>query len=220
MGIDHLAHLHRELAAFQACLAGDLSAPVRHCGDWTLRDLAEHLGQENLWAATAVRERHGDHQPTPAPADIAPWFAGTARTLTEALAVDPGTAAWTFFPPSTVSFWRRRRSLETLVHRWDAQHALGLDSVLDPVLCGDGVAEVIDGFVPRQVRLGRMAALTRSVRLTATDLDSSWTLGPGEPVATITGRAQELLLALWGRAPWPGDVPDQAREVLHGPLVP
>jgi uncharacterized protein (TIGR03083 family) len=223
VGLDHLALLHDELAAFQSCLDGDLSAPVEHCGDWTLRDLAEHLGQENLWAVTAVVERHGDYQPEPAPAETGPWFASTARALTSTLAVDPGTEAWTFFEPHTVGFWRRRRCLETLVHRWDAERALGRAGHLDPVLCGDGIAEVIDGFLPRQIRLGRMAAPRASVRLTATDLDTSWVIGAGhaeEPVATLSGSAQDLLLTLWGRRPLPGGIGETARDVLRGPLVP
>ena len=216
--------LSDELAAFHDCLGHDLAAPVEHCGEWTLRDLAEHLGQGNLWAATAVTEQHGKHRPPPAPADIAGWFADTARILTETLMADPATPAWTFFPPYTVGFWRRRRCLETLVHRWDAQHALGMASRLEPALCGDGIAEVIEVFVPRQVQRGRTAAPEAAVRLTATDLDSSWLLGPGEPVATLTGDAQELMLALWNRLPMPwtqliGDH-DAARAVLRGPLVP
>ncbi|MBM2620541.1 maleylpyruvate isomerase family mycothiol-dependent enzyme [Actinoplanes sp. LDG1-06] len=215
--MDHLAILRDELAVFQRCLEGDLSAPVEHCGDWTLRDLAEHLGQENLWAATAVRERRGNYEPQPTPADIGPWFASTAAELTEALTADPSAPAWTFAPPRTVGFWRRRRCLETLVHRWDAQHALGIAEPLDPALCADGVAEVLDMFVPRQINLGRMAPMAAAVRLTATDTGTSWTLGPGEPVAAVSGTAEDLLLILWNRRP----VPDAAaRELLRGPLVP
>ncbi|SBT53136.1 maleylpyruvate isomerase family mycothiol-dependent enzyme [Micromonospora narathiwatensis] len=223
MGLDHLALLRDELSAFKGCLTADLSAPVEHCGDWTLRDLAEHLGQGNLRAATAVTERRGDYQQPAAPVDILPWFVDTVRILTDALAVDPASDAWTFYPPHTVGFWRRRRCLETLVHRWDAEQALGRSSRLDPLLCGDGVAEIIEVHVPRQIQRGRATPPPAAVRLTANDLDTSWVLGPGEPVATLSGTAQELLLALWGRFPMPwsqvtGDH-DAAREVLRGPLV-
>jgi len=220
--LDHLAVLRDELALFQSCLSGDLSATVEHCAGWTLRDLAEHLGQGNLWAATAVVERHGKAEPPPAPAEIAAWFADTARVLVEAVAIDPSTPAWTFGPPRTVAFWRRRRCLETLVHRWDAQHALGIAVPLEPVLCGDGIAEVFEVFVPRQVRLGRAPEPTAAVRFIATDLDGSWVLGPGEPVATLSGAAEHLMLALWNRVPWThlaGDS-ETARAALPGPLVP
>src|ERR1700729_2992454 len=66
----YLGHLGQEFAAFEACLAdGDLSAPVTHCGDWTLRDLAGHLGGGNLWAAAAVTEQRGDYEAPAAPRD-------------------------------------------------------------------------------------------------------------------------------------------------------
>src|ERR1035438_2097058 len=66
----YLAHLRRESGAFEACLAGDLSAPVEHCGEWTLYDLADHLGQGNMWAAMAVAEKHGDYEGPAAPARL------------------------------------------------------------------------------------------------------------------------------------------------------
>ena len=224
MALDHLALLQEELAAFQDCLTGDLSTPIEHCGDWTLHDLVVHLGQENLWAAAAVRERRGDYVAEPPPANVVSWFADTARTLTATLAVDPATEAWTFFPPRTVGFWRRRRCLETLVHRWDAEQALSRPGTLNPHLSGDGIAEVVDGFAPRQIRLGRMSPFRAAVRLTATDLRACWLLGHGDPVAELSGTAADLLLMLWGRRPVPWDSLSgdeaAAREVLRGPLVP
>ena len=41
----YLGHLRRDLGAFGECLAGDLAVPVEPCGDWTLYDLADHLGR-------------------------------------------------------------------------------------------------------------------------------------------------------------------------------
>ncbi|HEY7015872.1 MAG TPA: maleylpyruvate isomerase family mycothiol-dependent enzyme [Streptosporangiaceae bacterium] len=225
----YLAHLRHELDAFAACLSGDLSARVEYCGDWTLYDLADHLGRQNLWAAAAVTEQHGDLDPPPAPRDpaaLATWFGGTCDVQFAALDTDPAAPAWTFAPPPTVGFWQRRRCQETLVHRWDAEHALGRASRLDPELAGDGVAEVIDTFVPRQVRLGRIAAPAHAVGLTAADTGSAWTLGPGDPVASVRGTAADLLLLLWGRRAdddpalaWSGDRA-AGRAVLAGALVP
>ncbi|MEU4560037.1 maleylpyruvate isomerase family mycothiol-dependent enzyme [Actinoplanes sp. NPDC023936] len=224
MKLDHLTLLRRDLAAFRDCLDGDLTATVEHCGGWTLADLAAHLGQGNLWAATAVTERRGDHRP-PAPATgIGPWFTETAETLLEALDVDPATEAWTFAPPRTAGFWQRRRCLETVVHLWDAQHALGTAEPLDPALAGDGIAEVIEVFVPRMIKRGLAAEPVVAVRFTATDLGTSWMLGPGDPVAEIDGTAEELMLALWNRRPiaWERLTGDEAaaRAALRGPLVP
>ncbi|WP_049580477.1 maleylpyruvate isomerase family mycothiol-dependent enzyme, partial [Streptomyces sp. SBT349] len=153
-----LTSLRRELNAFLACLDGDLSAPVAHCGDWTVRDLAEHLGRGNLWAAVAVTERRGDYRAPAAPtqpAALARWFEDTCATLLAALDTDPATEAWTFHPPRTVGFWQRRRCLEALIHRWDAENALGTPDPLDPELATDGIAEVLDTMAPRQIARGR-----------------------------------------------------------------
>ncbi|MFF9284910.1 maleylpyruvate isomerase family mycothiol-dependent enzyme [Streptomyces griseosporeus] len=226
-----LAHLRRELAAFRSCLDGDLSAPVEHCGDWTLRELAEHLGGSNLWAAAAVTEGHGDLRPDPAPrepAALARWFEDGCETLLAALDSDPGRPAWTFHPPHTVGFWIRRRCLETLVHRWDAELALGAARPLDARLAGEGVAEVLDTLAPRQVARGRARAPQSALRLRATDTGASWTYGPGAPVATLSGTAERLLLLLWGRMPlddggrfgWEGDEEAGRRLLTAGPLTP
>ena len=227
--LDYLALLRREFDAFADCLDGDLSAPVEHCGDWTLYDLASHLGHGNVWAATAITDKRNEHPTDPPPraaAELGAWFAKTRDTLLDALQADPDAEAWTFHPPHTVGFWRRRRCLETLIHRWDAEHALGIDPTLDPGLAGDGVAEVIEIMLPRQIKRGRVSAPQHTVRLVADDTGAVWTLGPGEPVATLHGAAAELMLALWGRRAyddpalsWEGDRA-AAQRMLAGPLTP
>ena len=225
-----LLHLRRELDGFRATLDDDLTAPVEHCGDWTLYDLANHLGSGNLWAATAVTESHGDLR-TPAaprePSALGRWFDDTSETLLTALDADPSTPAWTFHPPHTVGFWQRRRCHETLMHRWDAEHALGTtDHLLDPELVHDGVSEVFDTFAPRQVKLGRSLPPRAALRLVATDSGATWTYGPGTPVAVLSATTENLLLTLWGRLPrtadtltWEGDR-QAGYGVLDGPLVP
>lgn len=222
----HLSHLIGEHEVFRACLDEDLTAPVKTCGDWDLRDLAEHLGQSNMWVATAVAEGHGDYPRPPAPSgrdEFLDWFDGTTDALVSALSADPGEPAWSFAPPGTVGFWRRRRALETLVHRWDAELALGATGPLDPELSGDGVAEVFEVMAPRQIARGRAVAPTVALRLAATDLGAEWTYGPGEPVATLSGRAEDLLLLLWGRVSRDGFAWDGDRIagglVLDGPLT-
>ena len=229
----YLAHLRRDLDAFRGCLGGDLSAPVAACGDWTLYDLADHLGGGNLWAAAAVTERRGDFEASPAPrgrAALAAWLSETGAVLLGALDAGPDTPAWTLAPPPTVGFWQRRRCMETLIHRWDAEHALGTGGFIDPALADDGVAEVVDTMLPRQIRLGRTGPPPHPVRLEAADTRSSWLLGgadgASDPVATAAGTAADLLLLLWGRLDagdpaiaWHGDR-ERGRAALGGALVP
>lgn len=225
----YLTRMRTELDAFAACLSGDLTAPVEHCGAWTLADLAGHLGRENLWSAAAVTERRGDYRGPAAPrepAALARWCRGTGEVLLAALDTDPATPAWTLAPPRTAGFWQRRRCLEAMVHRWDAQHALGFAEPLDPELAGDGVAEVVQTMGPRQIRLGRASAPGYAAGLAATDTGGSWTWGPGDPVATVSGKAGALLLMLWHRLPaddpafaWSGDA-GRGRALLGAAVTP
>ncbi|MFH8610552.1 maleylpyruvate isomerase family mycothiol-dependent enzyme [Streptomyces sp. NPDC018029] len=228
--MDYLTELRRELDAFGATLDGDLLAPVEHCGDWKLVDLAAHMGAGNLWVVAAVLEGHGDsYAENAAPRDRAglkTWYAQTADALVQALSVDPSNEAWTFFPPHTVGFWRRRRSQETLMHRWDAEHALGSTTPMGPALAADGVAEVFDTMAPRMISKGAASYPEQAMRITATDYGRCWTYGNGEPIAEVSGTAEDLLLMLWGRKPrdsgsltWEGDR-EAGLSVLTGPLVP
>ncbi len=224
----YLRHLDQELGAFRSCLGADLTVPVEHCGDWTLRDLAEHLGSSSLWAAAAVTERRGDFRAPAAPRDsdlLVRWFDEAAATLLDALDGDPAAPAWTFHPPHTVGFWQRRRCLETLIHRWDAQHALGVARPFDAELAGEGVAEVFDTIAPRQIARGHARPPRQAIRLDATDTGASWTYGPRAPVAAVAAPAQDLLLLLWGRLPgtadafaWKGDR-QAGLHLLAAPLV-
>jgi uncharacterized protein (TIGR03083 family) len=97
-----------------------------------------------------------------------------------------------------------------VVHAWDAEAALGRPGALDPVLAADGIDEVLSGFVPRGVRLGRLPPLPDAVRLVAGD--ATWALGEGDPAGEVDGTASDLLLLLWGRL----DATDADRFTVTG----
>ena len=112
------------------------------------------------------------------------------------------------------------------MHRWDAENALGSAAPMDVALAADGVAEVFDTMTPRMIARGAAKEPEQAVRITAADSGGSWTYGPGERIAEISGRAEDLLLMLWGRKPqdtdsvaWIGDR-EAGLRVLAGPLVP
>lgn len=207
--IDHLKHAQREFAALRDALS-PLHLPVPTCPGWTLRDLAEHVGGSNLWAAYAITEGRGDFVRPPAPDDILPWFEATGQTLFDALARDPEEPAWSFGPEKNVGFWRRRRCMEFLLHRWDAEGAHGEHWPIDTELAWDGVLEVFEVMAPRQIERGRATAPTHAVEIRSGDRRLVY--GPGEPVGVIEGPPDELLLALWGRRPLD-------TELLPGPLT-
>jgi uncharacterized protein (TIGR03083 family) len=223
--IDYLAHLRADADAVRAVIrAADLTEPVAACPGWTLRQLVVHLGGVHRWARQIVLtgqvQREQDHQVD----DLESWFADGAAALVETLAAaDPAADCWSFTTERTAGFWRRRQALETVVHRWDAERAIGEPQAIDPLLAADGVAEVVDLMAPRQVTLGRIPPLATGVRLQATDTGDSWVLGPGRAGPTVAASAETLLLLLWHRVD-PGDprvrVDAEAHAVLRLALAP
>ncbi|NUP47887.1 MAG: maleylpyruvate isomerase family mycothiol-dependent enzyme [Catenulispora sp.] len=234
--MDFLALLRSELETYAAVLGGltktDLERPVPACAPWDVYELTDHLGNGNLWVATAVREGHGrnDQERTAPrdPASLHTWLLSTNEEILSALDVHPETQAWTFSSqlPRTVGFWWRRRAHETRMHRWDLQDALGAAEPFEPEFAADAVAEVFELFAPRMIQRGIAPEPPVALKVSATDVGRSWTYGPGEPVAELSGAAPDLALRLWNRlgadAPalaWSGDRAAGER-VVAGPLVP
>jgi uncharacterized protein (TIGR03083 family) len=233
---DFLSLLRSELDSYAALLDGltkeDLARLVPTCAPWNLYELTDHLGNGNLWVTTAVREGHGrnDKERTAPhdPASLHTWFLSTVDEITDALDADVETEAWTFTSqlPRTIGFWQRRRAHETRMHRWDAQNALGQAEPFDPAFAADAVTEVFELFAPRMIKRGFAAEPAAALKVTATDAGRSWTYGPGEPAAEVTGSASDLALLLWNRLSvdsagltWSGDREAGAR-VVKAPLVP
>lgn len=237
MTIDFFAVLRSELETYAALIDGltkqDLDRQVASCAPWTLYELTDHLGNGNLWVATAVREGHGrnDQERTAPhePAALHTWLQSTDEEILAALDAHPETRVWTFstLVPQTVGFWRRRRAHETRMHRWDAEVALGRAAEpFEPEFAADAVSEVFELFAPRMIQRGRATEPAAALAVRATDVGRTWTYGPGEPVAEIAGTAPDLALRLWNRlgadAPrlvWSGDR-EAGERVLAGPLVP
>jgi hypothetical protein len=225
--LDHLALLAALQEAFAAgTRTADPAARVPACGRWRVRNLVEHLGRIHHWAAGQARRE----QETPlgrGPFDLVPFYTAQAAELHGTLvALGPDADAWTLTGRGPATFWWRRQLHETLVHLHDLRAAaLGSGVAVgaqDPVgvdaeVWADGVDEVVTMFQPRQVRLGRMASLDRTVALHATDVGRVWMLGahddtdPGAPATTVHAPARELDLLLWRRLS-----PDDAGATVTG----
>lgn len=232
----HRAHLGRELAAYAELLGtvdntDSWGAQVPSCPGWAIRDLTHHLVGLHYWVTDAINGGSGRESGTPMPADteITGAFLMSAAMLQQALDHDSDMPSWTFTDDvasgaGTVGFWQRRQPHEHAIHRWDLERSLGLTPVLDPLLSGDGIDEVVTMFWPRQIALGRAQEPAEQLRLIAIDVDATWllgSLGPTSPAATMTGSAADILLALWKRIPpdapalsWSGD-----REIGAGVLA-
>jgi uncharacterized protein (TIGR03083 family) len=194
----HLTALADAAERFDAALrTGDRAAPVPSCPGWTVADLGEHLTDVHRWA---LGQLTGEGQESLPPADLADRFRAGADKLIGALRTRTAdTACTAIYPPDTAATWARRQAQETAIHLWDAQRALGGDPRLQAELATDGVREVVDDLYPRQVRLGRVEPLTEPVVFAFTDAPGEAVLGGGEPAVRVAGRAEDLLLVLWGR---------------------
>ena len=121
--------------------------------------------------------------------------------------------------PRPREFWARRQTHETVVHMVDAlAAALGRiptvdEAQIDPGLAADGIDELLRGFLTRG-RCKMWDGTNFAVAVVPTDIGRRWTVeiaerltvapgdGPADDspsLATISGRADELYLALWNR---------------------
>lgn len=223
MAHDWLELLRRGTARFASAVEGaDPATRIAWCPDWSLHDLVDHLGGVHQWAAHAVVDGNPDLEPEHVEpgADLAGWYRRHASGLVEVLEATPVDApAWTLDRTDrTAGFWRRRQVHETVMHTWDAEEALGGARPIEPRLAWDGVLEVVDVLLPRQVRLGRIPPPSSGVRLVATDVDGDVVLGAGDPVV-VRQPAEVLLRLLWHRADRSGLDP-RAAALLAAALTP
>jgi uncharacterized protein (TIGR03083 family) len=204
----------------------DLHIPT--CPDWTLRQLATHVGRAHRWAAEIVRTRAAEpisfrEVPDGAlPAETSrrgPWLRAGARLLAESVQSADGEPVWSFLGTVPAGFWARRMSHETLVHLADAQIAAGQAVAMDPVLAADAIDEwltIMSGPNPgRPDERARALPGGAVLHLHATDpglAGGEWLItntadgivvetGHAKGDAALTGPAQSLLLVLMRRLP-------------------
>jgi uncharacterized protein (TIGR03083 family) len=228
--MDHVDHLDHDSRRLQAIVAGhDLATPVTTCGDWTLADLAWHLAEvQHFWGwvvASRAVDPSGYVEPArPADDELAGLLDVERRRLVELLrSVDPATPCWSWSTDHTVGFTRRRQAHESLVHRIDAEMAVGLESAVDPDLATDGVDELLTQFLGDGPAWATFETDSELLTLATTDTGRTWTgrfgrlrgrhpdtgdehdlttfelVGDESATNRIAATAAELDLWLWGR---------------------
>lgn len=257
--VDHVAAFASVAVEVVATLrSGDPAAPVPGCPGWTSYDVAVHLGNVHAWAATILETgqraaAQNDEPPSRRPREVAEWYLGKAGDLLAVLrAARPDEPCWTFSAADrTQRFWLRRQCHEAVVHLVDLLQAGGgtpdlghvLPVEVGPALAADGVAEVLEVFLPRMHDRGRPADLQAPVLLAAADTGHTWLLVPRAGAAPevrrvggdelvergtdlVTAPAADLMLLLWKRLPvdaasvtLDGDG-DRLRRFLGSPLTP
>jgi uncharacterized protein (TIGR03083 family) len=238
---------YAEIEASTETLAGlvdgaDLTRPVPTCPDWTLRQLATHVGRAHRWAAEIVTTRSAEFIPfrqvpdgrfPDDPAQHAPWLRAGAARVTGAVRAAGRDPVWTLDGLRPAAFWGRRMAHETAMHRADAEIAVGREVSFDPDLAADAIDEWL-GFLSG---LGgdpdpRLAALPDGMVLHVHATDEGlngageWLVrhegselivqpGHGKGDVALRGPAARLLLVLLRRVP-----PDDPQvQVLGDPAL-
>ncbi|MET9730164.1 maleylpyruvate isomerase family mycothiol-dependent enzyme [Streptomyces sp. NPDC006458] len=224
--IDHRAAIAAETARFAAALENaDLRTPVPSCPGWTLADLVRHTGSVQRWFSALLharvqeppRSREVDLRLPDRQDGYVRWLAESATVAEEAFAAtDPDLPMWAWGVDQHARFWTRRMLFETLLHRADADLALGLRPTIDRPMAVDGIDEFLvnlpfaTSFAPRVANLRGPGS---TIRFQATDGDGDWfvrlwldgfglntTPEKAETAdATVRGSAADLLLLVYGR---------------------
>jgi uncharacterized protein (TIGR03083 family) len=225
---------YAEIEASTETLAGlvdgaDLTRPVPTCPDWTLRQLATHVGRAHRWAAEITGTRSAEFIPfrqvpdgkfPDDPAQHAPWLRAGAARVVDAVRAAGNDPVWAFGELRPASIWGRRMAHETAVHRADAEIAAGREVRFEPDIAADAIDEWL-GFLsglgngtddPRLGALPDGAVL--HVHATDEGLDGAgeWLVrregsevtvqpGHGRGDVALRGPAGRLLLVLMRRVP-------------------
>lgn len=146
---------YAEIAGSAATLASiidgaDLTQAVPTCPDWTLRQLATHVGRAHRWAGEIVATRSAEFIPFRAvpdgrlpddPGRHVGWLHDGADRLISALRAAGTDPVWAFGQLRPARFWARRMTHETAVHRADAEIAAGRQPVIEASIAADGIDE-------------------------------------------------------------------------------
>ena len=147
---------------------------VPTCPGWDVTRLLTHVAHIYDWATRSLAADPGDHVRKGAMAE-APIDPEQCTDALDALvcalqATDSLARRAGPLEPRMASWWARRQLLETVVHRWDAENALGTPAEIEPEIATLGVVEFVEVFA---------GGTAIPVKIRATDA--------------------ELLLVLWGR---------------------
>ena len=214
-----------EVDRFAALLeSGDPGASVPTCPEWTVTDLATHLGIIHRWVTEMVRLRTPERIPRveaeysrpEGPDDLVPWFRTGGRELVAMLgSCDADTPMWAWGPKHHVHFWSRRQLHETAMHRIDLALAGGALAELDREVARDSILELLD-FIPSfgavLPHLAELRGDGETIALRATDGDGVGTItltqngfrvddDLGTTSASVAGSMSDLALVVSRRAP-------------------
>jgi uncharacterized protein (TIGR03083 family) len=195
--------------AAAAVLEHGWHARVACCPGWTLADLIWHLAEVQHFWAWVVRTRALDPSAYAEPErrpdnELLGWLTAQSAELETVLAgAEPSERVWTWAPQQNVAWVLRRQTHEAVVHTADVEEVLDDVRPIPADVGLDGLDEWLQVMVPGALPHGPPAH-AHPVVFHAVDADAERTLFPDAapfPVATLTGNAGDLLLAVWHRVP-------------------
>jgi uncharacterized protein (TIGR03083 family) len=223
----YVTALESDARLFAAAVAGgDPAARVESCPEWALADLCRHQGIVHRWVAQVIRTRAQERLPftdlpdsemPEDPAGQAEWLLRGAGQLVELLRDrGPAEPVWGWALEQHTGFWGRRMAHETLVHRIDAEAAVGPVGPVDAELAADGIDELVHNAMAPASRVYSKRGVLRgeggTLHLHCTDVHGEWLLrrtpegfsyeeGHGKGEAAVRGPAVEVMLLLLNRLP-------------------
>lgn len=211
----HLASLRADADLLLATAGRALDRPVPTCPGWTCERLAGHVGRVYRWTAVWVATGHsGEVERAPAGDPVVAWArAGLDELVVVLEAADPDARVATWAGAQPGDFWPRRMAVETAVHRFDAQAAVGETTPVGTALAVEGIDELFDVLLPQR-GTGDLARGGETLHLHATDPDlgdaGEWLVTLGVDAlavehahakgdVAVRGTASDLLLLLTNR---------------------
>ena len=219
-------------AAFRAAVtaAPGLELRVPTCPEWTLLDLARHLGGVHRRWAAIVSAGPADAPPDKSDSQVAgtapqqreallAWSAASTQQLLDALReAGPDRGCWTWWgesqSPQTTGAVARHQVQEVTVHTYDAQNTVGAPEPLPDEAALDGVDEFMSTcssgpypwpYAPAAVEFHAAEGGSWHLSLGADGVLATRLSAPGQGLeaadASARGTAAELVLVLYGRLP-------------------
>ncbi|MFD9486022.1 maleylpyruvate isomerase family mycothiol-dependent enzyme [Streptomyces sp. NPDC059991] len=214
----HCSEILRQADELRSHLTGaELAVTVPTCPDWTLRELAVHVGGAHRWVAEIVRTKAtavvpqervpdftGPEKDEPEALDA--WLAQGAALCADTLrTAGADQAAWTWAGEATAGCWARRMTHETVVHHADAALTVGAEYRLAPEVAADTIDEwlelvtYVQAAKPAPAAAAELRGPGRSIHLHATDAPGAeWLIELGEDGVSRRRGHEKATVALRG----------------------
>ena len=182
----------------------DLDATVPTCPEWNNLELLNHMKMVWWFGASQINAGNENERAVPSDEMKNSPLEQLENLLNEFQDNDFSSPCWSWTTNKTVGFWVRRMAHENTVHNWDTEGTLNTRSSISTLLALDGIEEKLFLY-PADTEFP-----DASIHLHCTDCEGEWMLASssggleikrehGKGDAAVKGRAEDILLYLWGR---------------------